>query len=324
MTREIRFVERNRVWWADFLLLLVAVVWGAAFVAQRAAMAHLGPIAYNGIRFLLGALALVPLARHRARSGRDEASRGVAAPGGYLRAGLSAGTCLATAAALQQIGLVHTTAGKAGFITGLYVVMVPLLGLIGGERPHGLTWAGIGLATGGLYLLSVTESWTLAPGDLLELIGAGFWAIHVILVGRFARRLEPVAFAASQFAVCGLLSLGVAAVWETPTLAGVTAAWGPILYGGLVSVGIGYTLQVVAQQDTPATHAAIILSLEAVFAALTGWLLLAETMDGRALTGCALMLTGCLLPHLAPAPPTSPGPEPLALTDPGKEVSTSA
>lgn len=292
---------------ADLLLLITAVVWGAAFVAQRVGMDHVGPFTFNGVRFCLGAFALLPLARARQASRQAQHTKQPAPTiRQQLPAYLWAGTFLFTGASLQQAGLQYTTAGKAGFITGLYVVLVPLIGRLFGQRTDLHTWSGAFLATIGLYYLSVTEAFTIAFGDVLELIGAVFWAGHVLLVGRYASRFEPVAFSIGQFLVCSVLSLAVAAMREIITISGLIGAIIPIAYGGLISVGIGYTLQVIAQKDAPPAHAAILLSLESVFAAFTGRLLLSEMMSGRAILGCVLMLSGMLLAQFGPAPEEKP------------------
>jgi len=293
---------------AELLLLLAAVIWGFAFVAQRVGMDHVGPFTYNGVRFALGALSLLPLLLISRRSAAS------ISPGGWkptLAGGLLAGLILFAGASLQQVGIVHTTAGKAGFITGLYVVIVPLLGLLWGHRTPWSTWTGAAFAVVGLYLLTVTERFTLAEGDGLVLIGALFWAAHVLVIGWLSgRHIEPILLACLQFIVCAALSLAVAVASEPITLAGLWGGALPILYGGLLSVGVAYTLQVVAQRDAPPAHAAIILSLETVFAALGGWLLLNETLSGRGLIGCALMFAGMLLSQLglgrAAPPPTEP------------------
>ena len=293
---------------AELLLLLTALIWGSAFVAQRVGMNHVGPFTYNGVRFLLGALSLLPLLLIRCHS------RPLMQPdGGRWRftGGLLAGLILFAGASLQQIGIVHTTAGKAGFITGLYVVIVPLLGLLWGHRTPWKTWIGAGLAAAGLYLLTMTDVFTLAQGDGLVLIGAFFWAGHVLVIGWLSgRHIEPVRLACLQCVVCAALSLGVAVVIEPIHWQGLRDAALPILYGGLLSVGVAYTLQVVAQRDAPPAHAAIILSLETVFAALSGWLLLNETLAGRGILGCVLMFAGMLLSQLslgkAAPPPTEP------------------
>jgi len=298
---------------ADALLLLTAVIWGAAFVAQRMGMDNVGPLTFNGIRFLLGALALVPLARSRRRAAAATAAAGGKAPAtdlaDYLQPCGVAGVALFTGATMQQVGLVYTTAGKAGFITGLYVVIVPLLGLLWRQRTPWSTWCGAALAVAGLYFLTMSENLSLAEGDALVLIGALFWAGHVLAIGWLSgRQVEPVLLACLQFLICAVLSLAVAGFSEAATFT-LTALWDaalPILYGGLLSVGVAYTLQVVGQRHAPPAHAAIILSLETVFAALGGWLLLQETLSGRGLIGCALMFAGMLLSQLGKGRSASP------------------
>ena len=278
---------------SNFLLLLTAIIWGFAFVAQRVGMEHVGPFTFNGIRFALGGLSLLPLlyVNRRRNSVRQTDTKAL------MWGGALAGIALFFGASLQQIGLVYTTAGKAGFITGLYVVLVPLLGLFWKQNTSAETWLGACFAALGLYLLSVTEQFTIAFGDLLELIGAFFWAGHVLLIGWLTRRMDALRIAFVQFITCSILSLLAASLTEAISLNlnGIAAAALPIAYGGLLSVGVAYTLQVVAQRHAHAAHAAIILSLEAVFAAIGGWLLLRETLSLRGALGCALMLVGMLL-----------------------------
>ena len=281
---------------ADLLLLLTAAVWGFAFVAQRIGMEHVGPFIFNGIRFALGCLVLVPFAwvrRHRA---------GAAGGRGSLVVGLAAGGVLFLGASLQQIGIVYTTAGKAGFITGLYVVLVPLLATIWCHRVGRGAWIGALLAAVGLYLLSVREGFRISLGDALVLASAFCWATHVLIIARWSKRHDVILLALIQFATCSVLSLGVAFLTESFTVQAIRAAGIPILYGGLLSVGLGYTLQVVAQRDAPPTTAAILLSLEAVFAVLGGWLILNETLVPRAMVGCGLMLAGVVLSQIGPEP----------------------
>jgi drug/metabolite transporter (DMT)-like permease/uncharacterized membrane protein YeiH len=278
---------------AEVLLLLAAVIWGFGYVAQRVGMDHVGPFTYNGTRFALGALSLLPLLWLGRRSAAPVGSGG-GRP--ILGGGLLAGLLLFGGTSLQQVGIVHTTAGKAGFITGLYVVIVPALGLFWGHRTPWSTWAGAALAVAGLYLLTLTDDLSLAEGDGLVLIGAFFWAGHVLVIGWLSgRHLEPVALACLQFIVCAALSLAVAVATEPITLSGLWSGALPILYGGLLSVGVAFTLQVVAQRDAPPARAAILLSLETGFAALGGWWLLYETLSGRGIAGCALMFAGIVL-----------------------------
>jgi drug/metabolite transporter (DMT)-like permease len=282
---------------ANLLLLLTAAIWGSAFVAQRAGMDHVGPFTFNGVRFALGGLSLLPLIWLMPK---PAPSAGRGDPRTLLFGGLLAGAALYFGASLQQVGLVHTTAGKAGFITGLYVVIVPLMGLIWRQRPDLGTWTGAVLAALGMYFLSVTRQFSISLGDLLVFIGAFFWAGHVLLLGWLSPRVDALRLAMVQFLVCSVLSLGTAFAAETVALSGILDAALPILYGGLGSVGIAYTLQVVAQKDAKPAHAAIILSMESPFAALAGFFLLGEILTGRGLFGCALMLAGMLLSQLYP------------------------
>ncbi len=297
----------------DSLLLLTALIWGLAFVAQRAGMDSVGPFTYNAIRFALGSVCLLPLiaARGRKGVGADDGSTARAGPGSAGRgadgappgvrrirpliAGLIAGGVLFFGASLQQIGIVSTTAGKAGFITGLYVVLVPLGGLLVRQRAGASAWTGALISTGGLFLLSVTDALTIERGDLIVLAGAFFWAAHVQVVGALSPRTDPLRLSCVQFAVCAVASAAGALVTEHPGAAGIRAAAGPILYGGVLSVGIAYTLQVVAQRKAPPAHAAILLSLESMFAAIGGSLVLGERLGARGVVGCAVMFAGMLV-----------------------------
>ncbi len=284
----------SKVFRADALMLVTAIIWGSGFVAQRAGMDHIGPYAFNGIRFALGALVLLPLMSLQ----RNSQKRAAQPTGALLWGGASAGGVLFLAATLQQVGLVHTTAGKAGFITGLYVIFVAFMAWFGGYKPDAGSWLGAILACLGLYFLSITKNLSFAPGDLWVFIGAIFWALHVLILSWLSPKMDGLRLACTQFTVCALLSLGAAFVFENNTLMGLKGALIPILYGGLMSVGVGYTLQVIAQKDAPPVHAAIILSLEAVFGAVFGWLLLDEALSLRALVGCVLMLMGILTAQL--------------------------
>jgi len=284
---------------SDALLLVTATIWGFAFVAQRVGMDHVGPFTFNGIRFALGSLVLLPMIiRNSGRPVRHDTPKDPVSGKMLVAGGALTGLALFAGASLQQVGLVYTTAGNAGFITGLYVVIVPILGLIWGQRPGSGTWVGVFLAAAGLYLLSVTDNFTIAFGDLLELIGAFFWACHVLIIGWLSPRTDPLKLACFQYAACSALSLFTAILIETIAMAGIMDALIPILYGGVMSVGIAYTLQVVAQRHAHPAHAAILLSLEAVFAALGGWILLGERLSARGFTGCALMLAGMILSQL--------------------------
>lgn len=293
---------------ANALLLLVAAIWGFSFVAQRVGMQYVGPLTFNGVRFALGAVALVPLLWVGPRALRHPrggfGGRGNRGP--LLRAGLVAGLVLTCGATLQQYGVVLTTAGKAGFITGLYIIFVPFLGLFVGQRTGRLIWTGAVLAAAGLYLLSATGPLAIAPGDGLVLLGAIFWAVHVLWIGHVSNRVPVLPLALLQFMVCAILSLTGALIFETMVWTAIWSARVPIIYAGLLSVAVAYTLQVVAQRRAKPAHAAIILSFEAVFAAVGGWWVLSESMSGRGLAGCGLMLAGVLLAQMSSVAPKNP------------------
>ncbi len=284
----------SRRWLANSLLLITAAVWGLAFVAQRAGMEYVGPFTFNAVRFTLGALALGIIVRVREKQPLHRAL-----PRESVSRGIWLGAVLFIASSFQQVGIVYTTAGKAGFITGLYVVLVPITGALLMKERHGVqVWVGAALAAVGLYLLSVTGAWHMEKGDLLVLVSALFWTAHVILVGRWTAEHDSLTLAALQFATVAMLSAAVAAGWETVTAAGLQGALWAILYGGLVSVGVGYTLQVVAQQYALPAHAAIILSLESVFAMLGGVAILGEKVSARGLAGALLMLAAMVVSQL--------------------------
>jgi drug/metabolite transporter (DMT)-like permease len=284
---------------SDALLLFTSAIWGFAFVAQRVGMDYVGPFLFNGVRFALGSFVLLPLLLRNgiqrntsARNLPRTDTKTLIFGGGLL------GITVFAAASLQQVGLVYTTAGNAGFITGLYVVIVPILGLFGGQYPNAGTWIGALLAAIGLYFLSITHELTISYGDLLELIGAFLWAIQILIVGWLSPKTDSLKLALIEFLACSFLSLITAFIKEEIVLQSLIQAAIPILYGGVLSVGVAFTLQVVAQRNAHPAHAAIIFSLESVFAAFGGWFILNETITPRGLAGCALMLSGMLLSQL--------------------------
>jgi drug/metabolite transporter (DMT)-like permease len=277
---------------ADLLLLITAIIWGFAFVAQRVGMDHMGPFTFNALRFSLGAFSLVPVYLLFRKKDTRLGAKPVKT---YWLPILITGTVLFAGASLQQIGLVGTTAGKAGFITGLYVILVPILGLFWKQKTHIAHWLGAILAVVGLYLLSVRGGFKISPYDLVVLAGAFVWAFHVHLIARYSDKVGPIRLSIAQFAICGLLSALAALIFETPSTANIVQGLYPILYGAFLSVGCAYTLQVVAQRTANPSHAVIILSLEGAFAALGGWLVLKETLSQRALIGCLLILAGTLI-----------------------------
>lgn len=297
---------------SESLLLLTAAIWGFAFIAQRAGMEHVEPFTFNAIRFAMGSLVLVPLVWYRSRCdthsvstiiptaesqsrlGQMELSQQATSP--LVRFGpVLAGVALFMGASLQQWGVVYTTAGKAGFITGLYVIIVPALGLFWGQRIRWGTWIGAILAAVGMYLLSFSGELTINIGDILVLCSALFWAIHVQVVGWLTSRMDSIRLACIQFAVCSIFSFTGALTTENLVMENILAAGIPILYAGLLSTGVAYTLQVIGQKDVPSANAAIIMSLEAVFAVLGGWLFLAELIPFKGLIGCGIMFAGMIL-----------------------------
>lgn len=286
---------RSQALRADILMLITAAIWGAAFVAQRLGMDAIGPFLYTGLRFALGALVLLPLLYLLPRGEHHEPMNR-----GLLLGGVLMGLALSLGINLQQVGLLFTSVTNSGFITGLYVIIVPLLGLLLGHRTGMGTWIGALLAVGGMFLLSVGDNFQVARGDWLQLAGAVVWGVHVLLVGFFASRHDPVRLAILQFITCTVISLALALVLEDIRLDAIVSAGPAILYGGVIAVAIGYTLQVVAQKHAIASHAAIILSLEAVFAAIAGALMLSESLHARGYLGCALMFVGMLVAQLWP------------------------
>ncbi len=286
---------RSQALRADFLMLITAMIWGTAFVAQRVGMDNIGPFLFTGLRFALGALALLPLLLYQ---GRHAARHEPFMQRGLLLGGLAMGLALTLGINLQQVGLLFTSVTNSGFITGLYVIVVPLLGLIVGNRTGLGTWLGAVLAVGGMALLSIGENFQVASGDWIQLAGAFVWGLHVLLVSFFVSRHDAIRLAFLQFATCAVVSLILAALFEETSLGAVWLAAPALLYGGLFAVAVGYTLQVVAQKHAIASHAAIILSLEAVFAAIAGALFLDESLSPRGYFGCALMFIGMLTAQL--------------------------
>ncbi len=308
---------------ANLLLMLTAMIWGFAFVAQRVGSETMGPFAFNGIRFAIGALTLLPViyfiekseARNRIAA-EDGCSQAVSAEDAKIahkalmlrkypvKAGIICGLILFSGASLQQFGIFFTTAGKTGFITALYIVLVPVFGIFLKHKVTLNAWIGVALATVGLYLLCITESITISLGDFVILIGAGFWAAHILVINHYAGKVSALRLSCMQFAIVSAVSLIVALFVEEISLASIQLTLVPILYSGILSSGVAFTLQIVGQKNAPPTLASIILSMEAVFGALGGWLLLGEMLSSRELTGCAIMFAAIVISQL---PGGSPG-----------------
>ncbi|WP_437883214.1 DMT family transporter [Pseudomonas sp. LRF_L74] len=277
---------------ADLLMLVTAMIWGGAFVAQRLGMDAIGPFLYTGLRFALASLALLPLIMLLGPRQARPISRGL------VGSGVLMGVIITLGINLQQVGLLFTSVTNSGFITGLYVIVVPLLGLFLKQRTGAGTWLGAALAVVGMFLLSVGDGFHVAPGDWLQLAGAFVWGVHVLMVGAFANRYDALLLALLQFLTCTVISLLLAVALEPIDFGAIIQATPAILYGGLLGVAVGFTFQVIAQKHAIASHAAIILSLEAVFAAIAGALFLGESLSGRGYVGCLLMLAGMLVAQL--------------------------
>lgn len=269
---------------ADFALLLVAILWGSAFAAQRAA-GQLGSVYFfNATRFLLAGLLLLPFSFRTKVAGAQLAWMFVA------------GAILFVGSALQQAGLLTTSAGNAGFLTSLYVVIVPLVMLVGwGEKPHPLAIAAVLLAAAGAYLLSTAGRFHAHEGDVLELVGAAFWAMHVVVLGKFATAYDALSFSTGQLFIASALNWVAYSQFESPVSVLPAALLGAILYTAVASLAIGYTLQIWGQKHTPPTDAAILLSLESVFAAIAGGLLLGEKLMPVQVAGCVLIFVAAIL-----------------------------
>jgi drug/metabolite transporter (DMT)-like permease len=289
----------------NLYLFLAAFAWGTTFVVQRTAMDHLGPFTYSGFRFLLGALFLLPFAlfRYRKRGAIILRNRNLTGKWLPLGASLLTGFLVFLGINFQQIGLVSSTAGKGGFITGLYVIIVPMLAALFGYRAGAGVWTGGALAVIGLYLLSVTEGMVLAPGDGWILACAFVWALQVLSMGWLSPQIDSFILAFGQAFVCALLSICIGFLTEEISLAAISATAFDLAYGGIVSVGLGFTFQVAGQKHAQASHAAIIMQFEAVFAVVAGWFFLGETLGAKAILGCLLMLAGMLVSQLLTSRP---------------------
>ncbi len=284
---------------ADLLLVAAAAIWGSAFVAQSAGMGYVGPFTFQATRSFLGGLVLLPVIALR---GRRKTAAVPSGSGGRKKdlwtAGLLCGTCLFVAASLQQVGLLYTSAGKSGFITALYVVLVPCAGLLLGRRAPLTVWLGALLAAAALYLLCIDETLTIGLGELLTLGCALCFTGHILAVDHFSERVDGVELSCIQFFVCAVLAAVVMFLFETPLLSDILRAWLPIGYAGMLSCGVAYTFQILGQRDTSPTVASLLMSLESVFAVLSGAVLLGEQLEPQEYLGCGLMFAAIVLAQL--------------------------
>lgn len=270
------------------MLVAVAVIWGFSFVAQSAGMAHLGPHSFNAARFILAALSMLPLwfVLSRNKTFRDPV---------LLVGGLLAGTVMFAGFTFQQIGLLYTSAGNAGFITGMYIVLVPIVGIFLKHKTQTKTWLGVVLASLGLYVLCVDDNFKVGYGDSLELIGVVFWTMHVLSIAWLSNKVDAINLSIVQFVVAAILASIAALIYEAPTVVGLSAALIPLLYAGIASSGIACTLQTIGQRNIEPSIAALIFASEAVFAVLGGWLILDEVMTIKEVAGCGFMMLGMIV-----------------------------
>lgn len=281
------------------MLLLAAMVWGAAFVAQSVGMDHVGPFTFQATRQLLACIVLLPIIVLRDRAGGDiNRPKNKADRITLWKAGFVCGALLFIAASLQQFGLLHTTPGKSGFITALYVIMVPIFGIFLKKKIPFAVWISVILALIGLYFLCMDGSMTLGKGELLTLACALCFTFHILFLSHISHKVDGVRLACLQFFFCGLISIPFMLLTEKVNLSDILACWLPICYTGMISSGVGYTLQIVAQRDTNPTLASIAMSMESVFAVLFGWLLMNEAMGLREIIGCVLMFSAIILAQL--------------------------
>ncbi|MGI6728341.1 MAG: DMT family transporter [Anaerovoracaceae bacterium] len=295
---------------SNILLLITAIIWGSAFVALQVGMDYIGPLTFSASRFWLATLVLIPVVyiiektNNNTQKKTDNAevtptaeeikkARRI-----FVVASFLCGGSLFFASILQQFGLIYTTVGKAGFITALYIVLVPIFSLFLKQRPELKSWIGVAFGSIGLYLLCITESFTIALGDFVVLMGAFFWASHVLIIDYFLPYVNALKLSLAQFTVCASFSTIGMLIFEKPSLEAIYSCAVPILYAGILSGGVGFTFQILAQKHTTPTVASLVLSLESVFAAIFGFLILGEIMTHRELLGCVLMFIAIILSQL--------------------------
>lgn len=290
---------KAKEWKSSLMLLLTAAIWGVAFVAQSVGMDYIGPFTFNAIRSLVGALVLIPciwlLNRKKPAAQEDTPAQSDRT---LFIGGICCGVALAVASSLQQMGIQYTSVGKAGFITALYIVIVPLLGLLFKRRVSGLIWVAVVIAVGGMYLLCITEGFSVGKGDLLVMASAFCFSAHILIIDYFSPKADGVKMSCIQFLVCGLLCAVPMLIMERPSLPQILAAWMPLIYAGVFSCGVGYTLQIVGQRHIDPTIASLILSLESVISVLAGWVILGQKLTVRELIGCILVFCAIILAQL--------------------------
>lgn len=282
---------------SSLLLFLAAFIWGVAFVAQSVGMDYMGPLTFNGARFLMGSLVLLPFVLVR-RKQNKKTGKAPASLKTTIVGGVCCGLALCSAALFQQYGIMYTTVGKAGFITTLYIILVPFFGIFLKKRIPGKVWIGALIAAAGMYLLCMSERLALSRGDTLVFICAILFSVHILVIDHFSPMADGVELSCIQFLTAGVIGSIGAILFEQPTLKCLIDGIIPLAYAGILSSGVAYTLQVVGQKDMDPTVASLILSMESVFSALAGWVILHQKLSGRELFGCTLVFAAVILVQL--------------------------
>ncbi len=280
---------------SNLLLALTAFIWGVAFVAQSVGMEYVGPFTFNACRFLIGGIVLIPciLLFGKKNKRKETKNQKTAVVGG-----ICCGSILFAASSFQQFGVASTTVGKAGFITALYIVIVPLLGIFLRKRIPWSVWVSVVLATIGMYLLCMTEGLKVGKGDIYVFVCAICFSFHILVIDYFSPKTDGVLMSCIQFFTAGIISAIMMLIFENPELSAIFAAWAPILYAGIMSCGVAYTLQVVAQKNTDPVLASLILSLESAFSLLAGWVILGQKLSPKELGGCGLVFCAIILAQI--------------------------
>jgi drug/metabolite transporter (DMT)-like permease len=290
---------------SNSLLVLTALIWGSTFVAQSVGMNYIGPFTFNSIRSLMGGVVLLPViflfSRRNISSSTkrpEEQIDSLTDKKNLWAGGISCGIALTIASSLQQIGLVYSSAGKAGFLTAVYILIVPMLGIFLGKKIGIQIWSAVAIAIAGIYLLCMKEGFSIAYGDILILSGALVFSIHIMIIDYFAPKVDGIKMSCIQFFVCGFFSGVPMLLWEKPIWGEVISAYIPLLYAGVLSCGVAYTLQIIAQKNTDPTVASLILSMESVFAAVTSWIVIKEKLSMKETIGCVLVFAAIILAQL--------------------------
>ena len=284
----------------SLLLLLTATIWGVAFVAQSVGMDYVGGFTFNMARSLIGSAVLLPVIWFMGRnsSKKAEEAQGFGSRKDLLWGGLACGILMCLASNFQQFGIKYTTVGKAGFITACYIVLVPILGLFLKKKCSPFIWLAVAMSVAGLYLLCITDGFSIGKGDILVLICAVLFSFHILVIDYYSPKVDGVKLSCIQFLVCGILSGIPALIFEKPEMCAVLTAWQPILYAGVMSCGVAYTLQIIGQKNMNPTVASLILSLESCISVLAGWVILGQQLSAREITGCVIMFAAIILAQL--------------------------